>query len=335
MPHPKARLFLAFGLALFAVSSAPAANAGESVRHRFVTLGTGSPSGVYYAAGRAICDAVDRTAERQAAAGDDIVTLCRYGPSGGSVFNIRQVSTGAFTFAIVQANDQRAAVDGLDPQRIRAVPNLRSVLLLQPEMMQVVLPPDSTIRTVADFAGKRISSGNRGSGTRLMTDQLLRAYGLSDDDFAAVENLTMEMEATTLCSGEVDVFVTVSAAPTQSVTDAIERCNARLMPLQGPEIDALLGRSRGLIGVQVPPGAYRTVDSPVPTIGVRAGLVTREEVPEEIVRDVVSAVIDGLPILHAAHPSLEPLRPQDMHPDGVGAPVHEGARAYFEQQQRQ
>ena len=322
---------LTLGFLLLSVLYVPATDAGEIVRHRFITVGTGSPSGAYYAAGHAICEAVNRAADRQAAYGADIVMQCRSGPSGGSVFNIRQVSTGAFTFAIVQANDQRFAVDGTDPQRIKSVPNLRSVLQLQPEVLQVVLPPDSKIKTVADFAGKRLSSGNRGSGTRLMTRELVEAHGLSYDDFAAVESRTMETEATALCNGEVDVFVTVSAAPTQSVTDAINRCGARLMPLQGPEIEALLAGLPDLVSVEIPANIYPAMTEPVPTIGVRAGLVTREEMPDEIVREVVAAVIDELPILRAAHPSLEALQPEEMEPDGFGAPIHEGARAYFEQ----
>jgi TRAP transporter TAXI family solute receptor len=285
---------------------------------------------VYYAAGHAICEAVNRAAERQAASGADIVMQCRYGPSGGSVFNIRQVSTGAFTFAIVQANDQRVAVDGTDPQRIKSVPNLRSVLQLQPEVLQVVLPPDSKIKSVADFAGKRLSAGNRGSGTRVLTHKLVEAHGLSDDDFAAVENRTMETEATALCTGHVDVFVVVSAAPTQSVTDAMNRCGARLMPLRSPEIKELLATSPDLVSVEIPATVYPAMKKTVPTIGVRAGLVTREEMPDEIVRDVVAAVIGELPILRAAHPSLASLQPEEMVPDGNGAPVHEGAKAYFE-----
>jgi uncharacterized protein len=325
-----ARAYLALAVLCTSVSTTTLAiAANDGVQHRFITLGTGSPSGVYHAAGQAICEAVNRAAERHADRGDKIVTICRAGPSGGSVFNIRQVASGAFTFAIVQANDQRAAVEGSDPQRVKNVPDLRSVFSLQPEVLQVVIPAGSDMNSVADLSARHISSGNRGSGTRVLTNQLVEAFGLSLDNGALAENLSMEMEAETLCSGQVDAFVTVSAVPTPSVVEATKRCGAQLMPLQGPEITSWLAESADLSEIVIPANVYPGIHTPTPTIGVRAGLVTREAVPAYVVHDVVAAVFEELPLLRAAHPSLESLQPREMATEGLGAPLHAGAMEYF------
>lgn len=316
-------------LCLSVPAVAPARPADEQVQHRFITLGTGSPSGVYFAAGQAICEAVNRAAKRRADSGDRIVTICRAGPSGGSVFNVRQVASGAFTFAIVQANDQRAAVEGIDPQRVKSVPDLRSILSLQPEILQVVLPPGSDIDRVPDLSARHINSGNRGSGTRLLTNELVEAYGATLDEGTMAETFSMEMDADALCSGRLDAFVTVSAVPTPSVLDATKRCGAQLLPLQGPEIEDWLAGSADLAEIVIPANVYPGIHDPTPSVGVRAGLVTREAVPADVVRDVVAAVFEELPLLRSAHPSLESLQPREMATEGLGAPVHDGAMAYF------
>lgn len=325
---------LAGQLLLFFVASlvpATLAQASDEVRHRFITVGTGSPTGVYFAAGEAICEAVNRQAERQAAAGEKLVTACRVSPSGGSAFNLRQVATGAFTFVIAQANDQRAAVDGSDPERVKTVPGLRSVLSLHPEVVHVVLPRQSDIKSVSDLANRRISPGNHGSGTRVIAGQLVSAHGLGKDDFEAIDALTMEEQAEALCSGKVDAFITVTAVPGTNVMEAAKACGVELLPLQGGKIEAMVSRSADLVDAQVPANSYPDQEAPVDVIGVRAGLVTRDIVPDDIVRDVISAVLKELPQLQAAHPSLAGLDPQQMAIEGHGAPLHDGASSYFEE----
>lgn len=316
--------------ALILVLSPVMAGADE-VRHRFITIGTGSPTGAYFAAGKAICDAVNRASARKAASGKKIVTSCRSGPSGGSAFNIRQVASGAFTFAIVQANDQHAALVGDHPERIRKVPGLRSVLSLHPEMLHIVVPDQTAIRSVSDFAGRRVSSGNRGSGTRLITRALTEAFGLSEGSYDPVESMTMELQASALCSGKIDAFTTMTAAPAASFVRAAKECNAQLMPLQGDNVRKLVSGSKNLIETKIPAGVYPTVETPIASIGVRAGLVTRAEVPDEIVAEVITAVIDELPTIRNAHASLASLELEKMAREGHGAPIHRGARAIFSQ----
>ena len=307
----------------------PSAKAADEVRHRFITIGTGSPAGVYFAAGRAICEAVNRLAEQRAAEGEKIVTSCRAGPSGGSAFNIRQVATGAFTFVIAQANDQRAAVEGTDPERIQKVPGLRAVLSLQPEMLHIVVPRQSDIQRVEDFTERRISAGNRGSGTRIVAQALIQGHGLTFDDFESIDSLTIDKQSKELCAGTIDAFVIVSAIPAGNVLEAVSSCGAQLLPLDGPATEALIAGSSDLVNAEVPADTYPDIASPVPTLGVRAGLVTRSIVPDDVVDDVLTAIMNDLHLIRATHPSLATLDPRVMATVGHGAPLHKAAAAYF------
>ena len=210
--------------------------------------------------------------------------------------------------------------------------SLKKVLSLHTETLQIVLPSNGGIRDIPDFKGRRVSTGSRGSGTSLITGDLVAAFGLKDHDFIKAESITMDLQAGVLCNGGVDAFVVMSAVPNTNVTDAIDRCGAQLMPLQGPEVNKLLSRSNGLMTSEIPAGAYPNLEAPVPSIGVHAGLITRANMPDHVVREVVAAVIDELALLRESHSSLTSLDAKQLASPDHGAPLHPAAEAYFREQ---
>ena len=67
----------------------------------------------------------------------------------------------------------------------------------------------------------------------------------------------------------------------------------------------------------------------VPTLGVRAILVTLNERPEAEVYELVKAVFEGLKTFKRLHPALADLKPEEMVSLGITAPLHPGAERYF------
>ena len=73
---------------------------------RFVTLGTGGMTGVYYPTGRYIARMVNQK--------KSVYRLsCTHEATGGSVFNINAVLSGDMMFGIAQSDRQYQAVEGL------------------------------------------------------------------------------------------------------------------------------------------------------------------------------------------------------------------------------
>ena len=57
--------------------------------------------------------------------------------------------------------------------------------------------------------------------------------------------------------------------------------------------------------------------------------MTRHDVDDEAVYQLVRAVFDGIEALRAEHPALRQLSPQQMAIDGLTAPLHDGAARYY------
>src|SRR5687767_5511870 len=114
---------LAGALAAAAILAA----ADASAQQRFVTIGTGGVTGVYYAAGGAICRLVNKD---RAAHG----IRCSVESTGGSVFNVNTIEGGELDFGLAQSDVQFNAAKGEGAfKSAGAYGDLRAVFSVHPE----------------------------------------------------------------------------------------------------------------------------------------------------------------------------------------------------------
>src|SRR5687767_2939680 len=107
--------------------------AGESAaQQKFVTIGTGGVTGVYYAAGGAICRLVNKDRAKHG-------IRCSVESTGGSVFNINTIRAGELDLGVAQSDVQFNAAKGTaNFQKDGAFRELRAVMALHPEPVTVV-----------------------------------------------------------------------------------------------------------------------------------------------------------------------------------------------------
>src|SRR5512134_315424 len=75
-------------------------------QQKFVTIGTGGVTGVYYAAGGALCRLVNKDRAKHG-------IRCSVESTGGSVFNINTIRAGELDFGFAQSDVQYNATKGL------------------------------------------------------------------------------------------------------------------------------------------------------------------------------------------------------------------------------
>ncbi|MBB5214812.1 TAXI family TRAP transporter solute-binding subunit [Parapusillimonas granuli] len=308
--------------AMFAALAAPLPAAAQQ---KFVSIGTGGVTGVYYAAGGAICRLVNKD---RASHG----LRCSVESTGGSVFNINTIKAGELDLGVVQSDVGYNAYNGEGQFKdAGAFKKLRSVFSIHPEPFTVVARKEANIKSFDDFKGKRFNVGNPGSGTRASMEQLLKARGQNLSFFSLASELRPDEHGSALCDGKIDGFFYGVGHPSANIQDPTTTCGAQLVSLTGPVIDKLVEQYPYYAKVSIPAGLYPNNPQETNTYGVLATFVTSADVPEESVYRIVKAVFDNFEDFKKLHPAFGHLEAKDMVKNGLSAPLHPGAEKYFKE----
>ena len=77
-----------------------------------------------------------------------------------------------------------------------------------------------------------------------------------------------------------------------------------------------------------PPGTYPNQDEAVRTVASPNVLVTREDIPDEVVYNITKVIWENLATLQEIHGATNDMRPE-IAINGLGAPLHAGALRYY------
>jgi hypothetical protein len=312
---------LALGLAAGAGFLAAAASAQDSP---FITIGTGGVTGVYYPAGGAICRLIN-------AGRNEHGIRCSVESTGGSVYNVNTMRQGELDFGVVQSDIQYNALEGLGEEFEGQGPfeDLRAVFALHPEPFTLLARADSGIETFDDLKGKRVNVSDPGSGSRATFGVLMEAKGWTMDDFALASELKSAEQGQALADNKVDAIAFVVGHPNGSIQEATTTTDARLIPVSGPEVDALVEANPYYAKAVIPGGMYPGNPEDTETFGVGATFVTTADMSDEAVYALVKAVFESFEDFKKLHPAFAQLDKAQMTSAGLSAPLHPGAERYY------
>lgn len=311
-------------LALAALALAAVATTALGAR-AFVTVATGDVTGVYYRAGGGVCALVN-------AGRSDHQVRCTVSSSPGSVNNIDALRRGERAFGFAQADLVQQAYTATGAYAdAEPFEGLRTVAALHPETVTVLAGPQSGVDAVQDLRGKRVNIGPEGSGERASMQPLMDALGWTGDDFASTAGLAPGDVVDALCDGDIEAAVMITGHPNTAVRQALA-CGARLVPAEGPAINRLVRDAPYYNTTVIPAEAYAGMSQGIATYGTAALLLSSTNAPRETVRAVTGAILDGLDEFRGWHDALGALDAAGMAggTGAVEAPVHPGARGYYE-----
>jgi len=299
-----------------------AANLAEAAAETFVLrIGTGSSVGVYRAAGDAICRLLD---------GVDGID-CRSQFSTGSFDNIQSLRANRLEMAIVQSDVQYQAFSSNPDDLIRVgFGDLRHVASLMDEPLTLIATTRSGISAGSQMAGRRVFLGEPGSGTEFLI-AMIEAIGPAPSAFEQVRDLRTNEAADALCRHRIDAAAFVSGQPNILARDATRRCAVTIVPVTSERALALAASQKFYAEMVIPAGLYRNTPSDVPTIGVRATLVTRADVPDAVVGAVTKAIYEGIAEFRRLHLAFAKFSPSTLAAACNSAPLHAATADYLAQ----
>jgi uncharacterized protein len=288
-----------------------------------VSLGTGELNGVYYPVGQAICEIVDRDTKKYG-------VRCSAEGTAGSSYNIDAIRNGDLEFGIIQSDVAYAAYNGEGSYAGKPFDELRSVLVLYPELVTVMVRADSSIRQIADLAGKRINVGRLGSGAFATWGTIEASLGWKNGQKAQVADLPADAASHALCAGEIDANLFVIGHPSGTVRKQLSACATNFVPVSGPETEALVSSTpyfqKGVI-----PGAAYGLATDTPTIGTNAIVMTWASENAKAVAAFAQAVISQIGDLRTKHPALANLTVEGMTGGNASVPLHPAASQVYKE----
>lgn len=244
----------------------------------------------------------------------------------------RAIESPGSVASLAMLDDGRAEL-ALVSNHVPASENVRLISVLYEETLQVVVRADSDIFTPFDLRGRRVSVGPRASGTESIAGMVLHHFGIADTDFDR-RNVSPSDAARALASGTLDAAFIVAGMRTPVVDRLLARGDMRLLSLGDPNV---VGSSLEGIRIDapffavaaIPMHAYgRHPTEPTGTITVRALLVCRADLDEDVVRDLTGSLFDHKATLANRQQLLSHLS-EDFDRSLSPYALHPGADAYF------
>ena len=178
------------------------------------------------------------------------------------------------------------------------------------------------VKTLRDLRGLRVSLGAPGSSTAHITLRMLQDLGIEQGQFHA-ERIPNAEIVSRLSNGDIDAAFSGFSVPGAVVTAAMNR-GARLIPIDGPEIEEMRTRYPYLKRTLIPRGTYPNQPEPIRTLGVDTLLVCRAELDEDLVYRLLDAYF-------ATRPAMTP--PNLDRAPATPIPLHPGAARYYRQRE--
>jgi len=308
--------------------------------NKFFRIGTGPAGGTYFPIGGIIANAISnppgsRPCDRGGSCGvPGLLAVAQ--STQGSIANILGIEKGTLESGLVQADIAFWAFTGeknlhlADKTANRAdrFPKLRAIASLYPETIHIVVRKDAKIDSIEDLKGKRVSLGEKESGSRIDAEIVLGAYGLTAKNLKAVY-LNPGQAADMMHAGQLDAFFFTAGYPAAAITDLAEAEDVALLPIVGKQAEALRKRHPFFFQRSIPGDVYRGVDA-TPTLAVSAQWLVSADVDAELVYQITKALWheNTRRLLDQGHREARSIR-IDTALDGIAIPLHPGAERFY------
>jgi len=222
--------------------------------------------------------------------------------TGGGTDNLRLLGTGQSEFGLATSDGTYNAVRGLAEFKDKKYP-LKGVFGGNQFTVQFYTLASSPIKSLADFRGKKISIGDKGSVGNFITKIAMEEYGMEMGKDWRPEFLGHQAGADALRDNNVDAVVYVGPLKPPAVLDATTTHSIRFLSLDKDKLDSFLKKYPFYSPSSIPAKTYRGLDQEVPNLfGPVAILLAREDVDAEVVYCVSKAILGNEKDFQKVHP---------------------------------
>jgi TRAP transporter TAXI family solute receptor len=292
-----------------------------SAQQKTIAIGTGGTGGVYYPIGGGLANLLSKNLPNTQATAQ---------VTGGSVDNLKLIGSGQSELGFSMADAALDAQKGQDKFKGNPV-QLRTLMVLYPNIMHVVTIEGTGIDKMADLKGKRVSTGSGGSATEVMAFRVIEAAGLDKDKDMKRERLGVAESVNALKDRKIDAFFWVGGLPTSAVTDLGATPGVKIKLIDHSDlVDKMNAKYGNLYAAStIKKGVYPGQDHDNKVTAVWNILVTGDKMSDKEAYDIVKLMVEKKADLVAVHKEANSFSVENQVKGNSPVPWHPGAVKYF------
>jgi TRAP transporter TAXI family solute receptor len=290
-------------------------------QQKTIAIGTGGTGGVYYPVGGGLANLLSLNLPGVQATAQ---------VTGGSVDNLKLIGAKQSELGFTMADAALDAEKGQDKFKGNPV-ELRTLMVLYPNIMHVVTIEGTGIEKMADLKGKRVSTGSGGSATEVMAFRVIEAAGLDKDKDMKRERLGVAESVNALKDRKIDAFFWVGGLPTSAVTDLGATPGVKLKLIDHADlVDKMNAKYGNLYAAStIKKGVYPGQDKDSKVTAVWNILVTGNKMSDKEAYDIVKLMVEKKADLVAVHKEAASFSLENQVKGNSSVPWHPGAVKYF------
>ncbi|WP_174731995.1 TAXI family TRAP transporter solute-binding subunit [Mesobacillus harenae] len=197
-------------------------------------------------------------------------------------------------------------------------------------LQHVVATAESGIKTFDDLKGKKVSVGEPGSGTELVSKSLLAAYGMNYEDIKP-EYLSFTESVDAIQNNRVDAILITTLLPNPGILSLATQKDLVFLEVDAEHVKKLSEDFGGrFVDAKIPAGIYDGQTEEILTAGSPAGYVVHKEMSEEIAYNLTKIFIENAPDVEKVHPAASQWTKENALL-GTDFPYHPGAVKYYKE----
>jgi len=298
-------------------SPSAGASAAPDFTGKSVNVATGGTGGVYIIYGAGLADLLAKTLKVTASAES----------TAASVANMQLIRDGKAQLAFVLSDTAYDAVKGQGAQFTGKPADAKALAVLYSNYTHIVAKEGSGIKTIADLKGKRVSVGAANSGTEIIANRILEAYGLDPATDIQRERLGVADSANNLKDSKLDAFFWSGGLPTSQITDLAN--STKIVFVDHTDSIKKMADKYGpfYFSATIPKGTYKN-DTDVTVAGVANLLVAPTNMDPALAKAILATMFENQATLATIHAEAKNLKPETAV---VGSPIdfHPGAIDYY------
>ncbi|HET7578341.1 MAG TPA: TAXI family TRAP transporter solute-binding subunit [Bacillales bacterium] len=288
-----------------------------------ITFSTATTTGVYYPLGAALSKMWNDKVQ-----GVKVSSQA----SDGSVQNLHLMQQGKINMALTTVGVLYNAYNGKAKFKGNPFKDVRIIAALYPNVGQIVARKGSGIHSIADIKGKKFVPGAPGSSTRVLSNHILAAYGLTFKDTKA-QFVGFTQAAQLMRNKQIDVTDVMAGLPTSAVVEMLSTANGEIVPIDEQHIKKMQSKYPWLFGYDIPAGTYDGQDKAVHTVAQANMLIVPKDMPEDIVYNLTKAMWDkaNITTIRNSVAAAKNMKLENATTGLAGVPLADGAKKFYKE----